>query len=83
MQSLTFSETATSTAAVGTTTYCVRLLATASCYVDMAQTPTATSATMLLAANVPEYFLIQASHKVSVLSADGTATGTLCVTEVR
>lgn len=83
-QKRVFSETATSTAAVGASSYYVRLLATGACHVDFAETPSATSASMLVAANTPEYFHIEGGHKVGVVSLDGgTATGTLYVTEMR
>jgi hypothetical protein len=83
VQKRVFSETATSTDAVASGTYRVRLLATAACHVAFATTPTATTASMLVPANSPEYFHIEGGQKVSVLSANGTATGTLCVTEMR
>lgn len=80
---LTFSETATNTDAVGSSTYWVRLVANAACRVDFATTPTATTATMRIPANWPEYFMIEPGHKVSVLSDAGTATGSLNVVEFR
>ena len=80
-QALSFSETATSSAAVASDAYCVRLVAIGSaCHIDIAETPTATTAKTYLPADSPEYFHIEGGHKVSVIQ--NAATGTLIITEV-
>lgn len=81
-QTKAFTETATSSSAVGSAAYCVRLVADKACHVAFATTPTATTATsMRLAAETPEYFLIQPGHKISVVKS-GADNGTLYITEM-
>ena len=81
-QTISFSETATSSAAVATGAYCVRMVADQPVAVAFATTPTATTATsMRLAANWPEYFYIQPSQKVSAVKT-GATNGTLYITEM-
>lgn len=58
----------------------VRLLSDTDCYIAIGQTPTATTSSMKLKANVPEYFRIAPERKIAVLQV--SASGTLNVTEM-
>lgn len=80
-QAVAFTETATASAAVGSTTYAVRLVADKACHVEFATTPSATTAKMLLPAGVTEYFHIAGGQKVGVVR--NAENGTLYVTEVK
>lgn len=59
----------------------VRLLTTADCYVERGTNPTATSSSMRLVANSPEYFKLNNNDKLAVLqvSAAGTFSYTIMV----
>ena len=59
----------------------VRIIVTGSAYVRMDGT-TASSGDMYMAANVPEYFTIRPSGKVSAISSITATTGVLFVTAV-
>ena len=56
----------------------VRLLADTACHVAIGSDPTATTTSTLLAAGVPEYFLVLKGEKLAVIGTSGT----LNVTEV-
>lgn len=57
----------------------VRLIADIDCYVAFGADPTATNASMRLAAGVPEWFVIEPAHKIAVLRA-GSTDGSLWIT---
>ena len=69
-------------AAVGASTFAVRVVATGACHIETGPNPTATAASALIAAGRHgEYFKVSPGDKVAVIQ-DGTATGDLNITEV-
>jgi hypothetical protein len=77
--SFTSTSTATSTAfQTGVNT--IRVVATTSCHVAFGASPTATTSSTRLAANVPEYIVVGAGQKLAAIRT--TTSGTLHVTEV-
>ena len=56
----------------------VRLISTVPCYVAFGVAPTATATSMYLAANVPEYFVLNMTDQVAALQV--SAAGTLFIT---
>jgi hypothetical protein len=66
--------------AVGSQTNVVRILVTSAAHVAFGAAPSATTSDMLMAANVPETFVITPGQKVSAVQA--SAGGTLHVTEM-
>jgi hypothetical protein len=80
-QSVAFTGTAGTIAnafAAGTTA--VRVIATSACYLLIDNSPTATTASVYLAADVPEVFLVTPGQKASAVQV--SAGGTLHVTEL-
>ncbi|MEK9909121.1 MAG: hypothetical protein VW498_02035 [Candidatus Thalassarchaeaceae archaeon] len=74
------SSTAT-TSAVGSTTRIVRVVADVACYIQVASSPTASTSTTYLPANVIEYLRVkEGTDKVAVMH--DANTGTLNVTEM-
>ena len=53
---------------VGDHIHCVRLIADTECHVAIGKTPTATTSTVYLAADVAEYFVIHPGEKVAVIA---------------
>ena len=71
---------AATTNAVAVSTTCVRLVSTTDCFFAIGSTPTATTSSCFLPANVVEYVrVIGNSDKVAVLQS--TSSGTLYVSE--
>jgi hypothetical protein len=61
----------------------VRLLATVTCCVRIGPVAAAdTTTTVRMAPMWPEYFIVNPGDTISVIDADGTATGTLNITEL-
>lgn len=66
--------------AVAAGTYKVRVVVTSAAYIKIEGSPTATTADVYMAADVPEYFSIRPGEKVSAIQV--SAGGTLHVTEI-
>jgi hypothetical protein len=80
-QSVAYTSTAGTIAnAVGIGTQLVRVLVTSAAHVKIGKDPTATTSDPLMAANVPEVFVIVPGEKVSAVQS--AAGGTLHVTEL-
>ncbi len=80
-QSVAIGAASAQSTAVGSSTRCVRLRATADCYVKIGGNPTAnTTTSTLLGAGETEYFRVNPGDKVAVIQA--SAAGTLNVTEL-
>lgn len=81
-QSKAFSGVSASCTAVGAQTYAVRLIATASCHVHVAQpaVPATTSDSYLAGFAVPEFIAVSPGDIISVIQHTGI--GTLYVTEL-
>jgi hypothetical protein len=79
-QTVAISGSSTQSAAMGQYTSAVRLCATVDCYVAFGTNPTATSSSLYLPANVPEYFAVRESCEVAVLQV--STGGTLSVVEM-
>ena len=74
-----YTGTAGTTAALPTTTFCVRVMSTTDCFIEIGTAPTAVADTGLyLPAFTPEYFEGMASAKVSAIQV--STGGTLYVT---
>lgn len=74
--------TASAPAAVPVTTSgVVRMVATVDCYIKLNGTAT-TSNGLLLPAASPEYFVMPAADTISVITADGSSTGTLNISDM-
>jgi len=82
-QALALGAASVASAAVGSNTTCVRLVATGACHVDIGPNPSASKTTSLfLAPSVRgEYFRIGVGEKVAVIQ-DASATGYLYLTEM-
>ena len=52
----------------------IRLVSTVACYVAIGASPTATSSSMYLPANMPEYFVVDPTDQVAVLEVSGAGT---------
>lgn len=64
-------------------TVVIRVLATTSCFINIgAGTPTANSTHMPIAANIPEYFRVDAAPGIRVAGVQISASGSLYVTEM-
>jgi hypothetical protein len=79
-------QSASYTGTAGTTTnpisagvYKIRVICTTAAYVKIDKSPTATTADVYVAANVPEYFIATPGESVSAVQV--SAAGTLHVTE--
>jgi hypothetical protein len=80
-QSVSYSATAGTIAnTVGTGTNAVRVIVTTAAYLKIGNNPTATTADIYMAANVPETFVITPGQKVSAVQV--SSTGALHVTEL-
>jgi hypothetical protein len=64
----------------GSQTKTVRVIVTAAAYVRIGNSPTATTADMYMAADLPEYFTVSSGQKVSAVQV--SAAGDLHVTEM-
>jgi hypothetical protein len=67
-QTVTISATAAQSGAFDEDTNCIRVIADAACSILIGANPVATAANMRLAANVPEYFGVPNSFKLSVIT---------------
>jgi hypothetical protein len=77
--------TVTSTSAANSTAFAtgtntIRVVATTSCHLAFGASPTATTSSTRLPANVPEYIVVAPGQKVAAIRT--TTSGTLHVTEV-
>lgn len=66
--------------ATGNTTQVIRVVATTACYIAIGSSPTATTSDIYMPANVPEYFVVPPSSKVSAVQV--SSGGALHVTEM-
>jgi len=74
-----YSSTSVQSSAFGASTHLVRLVATTNCYVAFGTDPTADTSSLLLIANVPEFFGVKPGEKVAVLRS--ASDGTLSIAE--
>lgn len=75
-----FTSSSSQSAAFGSLTTKIRLVATQDCHVRFAASPTATSSDMLLPAGIPEVFQVTPGEKVGVIRS--SADGVLHVTQL-
>lgn len=81
-QNLSIGASSVASTAVGSQTYAVRLSATGNCYVAIGQSPTASSAGMLIkSTDIPLDVGVSPSDKVAVIQV-GSSTGTLNLVEL-
>ena len=80
-QAVSFTSTSTPTStAVQPGVNTVRVVATTSCHLAFGDAPTATTSSVRLPANVPEYVVVTPGMKLAAIRT--TTSGTLHVTEV-
>jgi hypothetical protein len=80
-QVVSFTSTSTpNTTAFQAGTNVVRVVASTHCHIAFAGTPTATTNSVKLPPNVPEYFAVTPGQKIAAIRT--TTSGTLHVTEV-
>jgi hypothetical protein len=64
-------------------TVVIRVLATTACFINIGtSTPTATTANMPIAANIPEYFRVNGYETIKVAGIQLSASGSLYITEM-
>lgn len=78
-QTRTSTSSSAQSSAIGAGTTIVRLVCTEDCHVAFGSNPTATTSSMYLPANTPEYFGVTGGHKVAVIRT--SADGVLHITE--
>ena len=83
-QTVSISGTSAATSnALSKNTVVIRVLATTACFIKIGtSTPTATSADMPLAANIPEYFRVNGNETLKVAGIQISSGGSLYVTEM-
>ena len=78
-QVVAVSSSSTQSTAFAAGSHYARLVSTVNCYVAFGTNPTATSSSLYMVANVPEFFGITPAQKVAVLRVSGD--GSLSVVE--
>lgn len=83
-QTVTISGSSSATTnALSKNTVVIRVLATTACFIKIdVDTPTATTADIPIAANIPEYFRVDGYKTLKVAGIQSTAGGSLYITEM-